>query len=105
MFSASSGDVRGDDPGLQSVAKKARLHADAPRISQTPRNAQHFEFGLGVEAVAGLDFERGNPFGNQGIRTLQCPCEQVVFGAAAGRVYCRIDTAATSRDFRIGHTA
>lgn len=45
--------------------------ADRTFVAKLARGAQHVEFGVDIQAVAGLDLDRRNTFGNERVEPWQ----------------------------------
>ena len=65
------------------------------------RDPQHAELGIGIEAVAGLDLQRGHAFGDQGVDTGKRRGEQRGVVGRAGGAHRRHDAAAGAGDLLV----
>ena len=62
-------------------------------------DAQHLQFCLTIQPIAGLYLDGGDPFGDQCVGTAQGRRQQVGLAAGAGRLDCGHDTATRAGDF------
>ncbi len=76
----------------------------APR-AQSAGGAQLAGFGVRFQAVAGLDLDGGDAFGEQGVEARQGLRDQLVLGCGAGRLHGGEDAAAGTRDLLVGGAA
>ncbi len=65
--------------GCRVGGKIAGKDADRAKCLQFAGHTQHFQFGLDIEAVTGLDFDGRNAFGKQRIETGQGLRHQCIF--------------------------
>ena len=67
------------------------------------RGAQLAQLGVDVEAVARLDLDGGDPFGEKGPQSIEGERGQAVLVRLPGRLHRRQNAAAAARDLFVGH--
>ena len=82
--------------------EQRRADRDRPALGEAPRDAERLSLGGVVKAVAGLDFDRGHAFGDQGVEAPQGRAEQVLLARPARRPHGREDAAAAAGDLFVG---
>ena len=70
-------------------------------LADAPRHAQHLAFVVEVQAVAGLDLQRGHAVVAQRARARQRLRQQFVLAGGAGVAHGRQDAAAGARDLLV----
>ena len=88
--------------GMQ--CQQRRRHSNRHEIGDPPRRAQLLQLMLQTEPVAGLDLDRGQPFGQQRPQPLGTRESQLLLGCRPRRRHGRADAAAGGRDLGIGRT-
>ena len=83
-------------------AEEGGAHRDRPLGAQPARGAQRLRFVVEVEAVAGLDLDRGDAFGDQRVEARQRCAHKLVLARRARRLDRGDDAAAGPRDLLIG---
>jgi hypothetical protein len=76
-------------------------HADRQLGGEATNDPQHLAFAGQVEAVAGLDLDRGHAVAHQAFQTLGGAGEQLIFAGRAGGAHGAGDTAALRRDLGV----
>ncbi|MGY4430125.1 hypothetical protein ACVWWO_002602 [Bradyrhizobium sp. F1.13.1] len=82
-------------------AEEGCADRDRPLTAEASRGGQLPHLGLGIQAVAGLDLDRGGTLGNQRIEPRQRVCYELGLACLARRGHCRDDTAAGARDLLV----
>ncbi len=77
-------------------------HAHGPACAEGARHPQHFEFGLGIEAVARLDLDGGHAIGQHAVEAPERGGRQRLLVGRPRRPHGGQDAAARARDLRIG---
>ncbi len=91
----------GELRGQRVRGQVGRAHGDAQLRADAPRHAQHLALVLQVQAVAGLDLQRRRAVGDQGARTGDGLCEQVVLAGLAHRAHAGNDPPAGAGDLLV----
>ena len=85
--------VRGEQRGT---------NVDALSVAEGACHAQQLELARGVEAVTGLDLDRGDAFAAQALQPFSARAQQLVLGGGPRRAHRCHDAAACARDLLVG---
>ena len=85
-------------------AEKAGSDIDAARFAETPRDPQHAQLGIPVQPVAGLDFDRRHPFGDQVFQAPRGRSNELFFRSPPGGADRGCNAAALARDLFVADT-
>ena len=83
-------------------AEEGGAHRHRPLVAEPARGAQRLRLVVEVEAVAGLDLDRGDAFGDQRVEARQRLRDELVLARRARRLDRGDDAAAGPRDLLIG---
>ena len=78
-------------------AKEGGDDADGAHFAQSPRGAQHGDFGCRIEAIARFDLDRAEPLGHQGIKPGEGTRHQFIDAGRTCGAHRRDDAAACAR--------
>ena len=82
-------------------AQETGAHADAQLAAESTRHAQHAAFAVQLQAVAGLDLQRGHAVGEQGAGARQGLRVKAVLAGGTGGLDGGGNAAAGARDFLV----
>ena len=82
-------------------AEETRDHVDLALAAESAGGAQRLGLGHEVETIAGLDLDRGDAFGDQGIEPRQRLRDKLILARRARRLHGRDDAAAGARDLLV----
>ena len=85
--------------------KKRGPDRQAGMPAETPGNLQHPEFRVRIEAIAGLDLDRGRAFGGEGPQSMERGVVELVLRRRPGRADSRHDAAAGIGDVLVARSA
>ena len=88
--------------GSACAPRKVRRDTDVRQFADTGGGAQHFHFGLEIEAVAGFDLQRGDALPRHARGRARGGCGKRVFALFAGGAHGGDDAAAGTGDLFIG---
>ena len=84
-------------------AEEGGFDIDGAKRGELAGDAEHFQFGLDIEAIAGFDFDGGDAFSQYGVESLQCGFQKLGFRGFAGGAHGGHDAAACLGNIRISH--